>query len=252
MTRLILLTAIALAASAQPAHELALKARSAALDRADWKKAESLIDSALQRWERDQEPHDADYGRALDLAGMLAQRRKADLTTVVEPLYREALDILDHAGSAVSESDKALALELEALALTDIGQRALDAGPLKERALKVRNGIIRDMQGLSPSPSVTGPVSKLGNGIKGPQVISKREPAYNNLARMLKVQGTVILQLVIAADGTPYAFHLFRSVGFGLDEEAVRVVKEWRFRPATRDDNAIAVYVTIEVNFRLL
>jgi TonB family protein len=244
MTRLILLTAIAVAASAQPAHDLARKARSAALDRADWEKAESLISAAMKRWERDQEAHDADYGRALDLAGILAQHRKADLATVVEPLYREALDILDRAGSAVTESDTALALELEALALTDIGQRALDATPLKERALKVRNGIIR--------PSVTGPVSKLGNGIQGPQIIFKREPGYNNLARMLKVQGTVVLQLVITSDGTPYAFQLLRSLGFGLDEEAVRVVQEWRFRPATKDGNAIAVYVNIEVNFRLL
>jgi hypothetical protein len=66
----------------------------------------------------------------------------------VEPLYREALDILDHAGPGVPESDTALALELEALALKELGQRVLDDAPLKERALRIRAGIIRDVAEL--------------------------------------------------------------------------------------------------------
>jgi TonB family protein len=249
MTRLLLLTAVAVAASAQPAHDLALKARSAALDRADWKKAQSLIDSAMKRWERDQEPHDADYGRALDLAGILAQHRKADLT-VVEPLYREALDILDHAGPGVPESDTSLALELEALALKELG-RPLDAAPFKERALRIRTGIVRDVAVPSESPHAPTP-SRIGAGVKPPAVIYKVEPGYNNLARLAKVEGTVVLGLVVNADGTAQDLRLLRSVGFGLDEEALRVVKAWRFRPGFRDGNAVAVQVTIEVNFRLL
>jgi TonB family protein len=251
MTRLILFTAIAIAASAQPAHDLARAARSAALERSDPKEAQSLIDSALKRWERDQEPHDADYGRALDLSGMLAQHRKADLATVVEPLYREALDVFDHEGSAVPQNDTALALELEARALGDLG-RLLDAAALKDRAFRIRSGSVHDMKSHPPAPTVTGPVSRIGGGIKAPQVISKREPAYTNLARLLKVQGTVIVEVVVGADGTAQAFRLLRSLGFGLDEEAVRTVQEWRFQPATRDGNAVAVFASIEVNFRLL
>lgn len=251
MTRLILLAAIAVAASAQPAHDLALKARAAALSRGDWKKAQSLINEAIKRWEREQEAHDADYGRALDLSGMLAQHRKADLATVVEPLYRAALDIFDHADSGVSESDTAVALELEALALKDLG-RPLDAAPLKERALRIRTGIIRDVAAPSASPPHAPTPSRIGAGVKPPAVISKQEPEYNNLARLVKIQGTVVLGLVVNTDGMPQDFRLLRSVGFGLDEEAVRVVKAWRFRPGFRDETAVAVQVTIEVNYRLL
>jgi len=248
MTRLILLTAVAIAASAQPAHDLARQARSVALEYSDLKKAQSLINAAITQW--DQEPHDADYGRALDLSGMLAQHRKADLASVVEPLYRAALDTFDHAGSTASESDTALALELEALALKNLG-RTLDGAPFNERALQIRAGIIRDAYGLPPSQSDGGTIFRLERDIKPPQVISKHEPAYNNLARLVKVQGTVILELVVNTDGGPQDFRLVRSVGFGLDEEAARVVKEWRFQPATRGENPVALRVSVEVNYKL-
>ena len=251
MTRLILMAAIAVAAWAQPAHELALNARAAALDRADWKKAQSLIDSAIKRWNRDREPHDADYARALDLAGMLARHRNADLAAVVEPLFREALDIIEHDGSGASEADVAAALELEALALADLA-RPQDAAPLKERALKIRAEIVGVMDAAFPSPPRGAAASRIGKGVKPPALIHKQDPEYNNFARLVKVQGKVVLRLVIGEDGLPRDFHLVRSLGFGLDEEAFRVVKAWRFRPGYRDEAAVAVEVTIEVNYNLL
>jgi TonB family protein len=247
LTRAVLFTAIASVASAQSAHELARQARAAAFEQADSEKAESVINSALKQWERDQEPHDVEYARALDLAGMLSHLRQADLETVVEPLYREALEIFDHAGAGVPEGDNALALELEALALKELG-RTLEATPLRERASKIRIEIVRN---LNRSAATSTPY-KMGPGVKPPPIISRREPSYTEIARMVKVQGTVVLGLVVDTDGKPGDFRLLRSVGFGLDEQAVHDVGEWRFLPAIKDGNPVAVEVSIEVNFRLL
>jgi TPR repeat protein len=42
-----------------------------------------------------------------------------------------------------------------------------------------------------------------------------------------------------------------RPLGFGLDETAIEAVRQWRFRPATKDGKAVNVQATIEVNFVL-
>jgi periplasmic protein TonB len=41
------------------------------------------------------------------------------------------------------------------------------------------------------------------------------------------------------------------SPSFGLDAEAVRAVKQWRFHPGSRDGRAVAMYVTVELTFGL-
>ena len=44
---------------------------------------------------------------------------------------------------------------------------------------------------------------------------------------------------------------VLRSLGFGLDEKAIEAVKKWKFRPGSKNGQAVAVQATIEVNFRL-
>jgi len=56
---------------------------------------------------------------------------------------------------------------------------------------------------------------------------------------------------VVGADGRVYNPSVARSLGMGLDEKAVERVKEWKFRPATKDGKAVAVSVAVEVSFNL-
>jgi protein TonB len=37
----------------------------------------------------------------------------------------------------------------------------------------------------------------------------------------------------------------------GLDEKAIEAVKQYRFRPATKNGRPVAVYVAVVVDFRL-
>lgn len=96
-----------------------------------------------------------------------------------------------------------------------------------------------------------GGVFKVGNGVTSPHVIYDPEPEYSAEARQAKYQGTVVLWAIIGPDGLPRNLRVQRSLGMGLDEKALEAVKMWRFRPATKDGNPVAVQIEVEVNFHL-
>lgn len=96
-----------------------------------------------------------------------------------------------------------------------------------------------------------GGVFKVGNGVTAPHVIYDPEPEYSAEARQAKYQGTVVLWAIIGPDGLPRNLRVQRSLGMGLDEKALEAVKTWRFRPATKDGNPVAVQIEVEVNFHL-
>jgi TonB family protein len=94
-------------------------------------------------------------------------------------------------------------------------------------------------------------VFKVGGGIVPPQVLSAPDPPYSEVARQAKVQGTTLLQVVLNDRGEPTTIRIARPIGAGLDDRAVEAVKAWRFKPATRNGNPVAVQIDVEVNFRL-
>jgi TonB family protein len=68
-----------------------------------------------------------------------------------------------------------------------------------------------------------------------------------------KVQGIVRLEGIVQADGTVGDVRVLRSLDpvFGLDEEAVKAAKQFRFRPGTRQGQPVAVIVSFEIEFTL-
>jgi TonB family protein len=89
-------------------------------------------------------------------------------------------------------------------------------------------------------------------GAIAPSVLEKQEPQYSEEARLGKLQGAVLLSLVVGEDGQPRDLRVLKSLGMGLDENAVAAVSRWRFAPGTKDGLPVSVKSTIEVNFRLL
>ncbi|MGB6943640.1 MAG: TonB family protein [Bryobacteraceae bacterium] len=88
--------------------------------------------------------------------------------------------------------------------------------------------------------------------IHPPSLASKVEPEYSGEARNARVEGAVILRLVVASDGKPKEVTVVRGLGMGLDENAINAVSNWRFHPGTKDGTPVNVRIQIEVNFRLL
>jgi TonB family protein len=98
---------------------------------------------------------------------------------------------------------------------------------------------------------IGGGIYRIGGGVSAPVAIFDPDPEYSEEARKAKYQGTVVLWVVIGADGKPREIRVERSLGMGLDEKAMEAVKKWRFRPAMKDDQPVPVMVNIEVSFHL-
>jgi len=97
-----------------------------------------------------------------------------------------------------------------------------------------------------------GGVYQIGGEVSQPVPIYKIEPEYSEEARKAKYSGTVLLSVIIDANGNTRDIHVIRPLGLGLDEKAIEAVSKWRFRPAMRNGKPVAVQAQVEVNFRLL
>jgi TonB family protein len=105
-------------------------------------------------------------------------------------------------------------------------------------------------RGFGPEGDSAG--YSVGNGITAPSVLSRVDPEYSEEARKAKYSGSVMLSIVVNADGRADNIKVIKSLGMGLDEKAIEAVERWRFRPGTKDGVPVRVRAQIEVNFRLL
>jgi TonB family protein len=104
------------------------------------------------------------------------------------------------------------------------------------------------------TPSLPG-VARAGvNGVGIPSCIYCPIPQYTDKARAAKLSGSVVVQAVVTADGRAENISIVKGheLGLGLDENAIRAVAEWRFKPALGPDGKpVAVLVPVEVTFRI-
>lgn len=96
-----------------------------------------------------------------------------------------------------------------------------------------------------------GNIYSPGNGVSIPRAIYSPEPEFSEEARRSKYQGEVTLLATIGADGRTRDLRVVRSLGMGLDEKAMEAVRTWRFEPARKDGQPVAVQMNIIVNFHL-
>jgi periplasmic protein TonB len=96
-----------------------------------------------------------------------------------------------------------------------------------------------------------GGVFRVGGGITAPRVLFNPKPEYSEEARKAKFEGTVVLWLIVDSHGMPRELRVARSLGMGLDQKALEAVSQWRFKPANKGGEPVAVEVNVEVNFHL-
>jgi len=101
-------------------------------------------------------------------------------------------------------------------------------------------------------PARAETVYRIGGDVSAPKIVSKVGPGYTKKAKQDKVQGTVLLDLIVGADGAARKIQVIRSLDSGLDKQAIKAVSHWRFEPAKKAGKPVAVQAHVEVNFRLL
>jgi len=90
-------------------------------------------------------------------------------------------------------------------------------------------------------------------GVGFPTCVYCPSPQYSEDARKAKYQGTVVLQVIITADGRATNIEVIKGPGLGLEDKAVEAARTWRFKAAVGPSGRpVATITLIEVNFRLL
>ena len=111
-------------------------------------------------------------------------------------------------------------------------------------------GVASMKESTSEEPS-NGSVFPVGPGITPPRVILSPEPEFSPYARKAKFQGTATLSFVVSKEGLPTNIQIVNPIGCGLDEQAVLVVAKWKFEPAKREGQPVAVEIAVDIDFHL-
>jgi len=107
----------------------------------------------------------------------------------------------------------------------------------------------RESTGIRVYKAEKKEIFRLEKGITPPRVDSRVEPTYTEKARVAKLEGATQLYCEITAEGRVENVQVLRGLGMGLDEAAASSLSQWRFHPATRDGQPVAVFLTVDVNF---
>ena len=86
-----------------------------------------------------------------------------------------------------------------------------------------------------------------------PKLVREVTPDYTVAALRAKIQGIVVVECVVLPDGTIGDVKIIQSLDkvYGLDEEAIKTAKQWRFQPGRRLGEPVPVFVQIELSFTL-
>lgn len=84
-----------------------------------------------------------------------------------------------------------------------------------------------------------------------PEVMADFKPPYPDEARKAGIEGQIILQINVDADGKVTTAKIIRGLGYGLDEAALTGIKRFKFRPAVKGGEAVSTTINYTFTFLL-
>lgn len=122
-------------------------------------------------------------------------------------------------------------------------------GPMKDVLAQRGPNLTRKPEMLPEGP---GALRAGVSGVGMPKCVHCPDPRYSDAARAAKVQGNVLLGVVIRTEGKASAIRVLKAAPFGLTAQAIKAVEQWQFKPAQKEDGTpIPVAIPIEVTYRL-
>jgi protein TonB len=104
----------------------------------------------------------------------------------------------------------------------------------------------------APAPSVAPPPAPVVPPRFDAAYLRNPAPAYPRASRLAGQQGQVVLKVLVGAQGSAVSVAVQRSSGFErLDDAALNSVRQWRFAPAKRGEQAVEAWVLVPIVFRL-
>lgn len=84
-----------------------------------------------------------------------------------------------------------------------------------------------------------------------PVLLTHIAPRYTEVARKNQVQGSVTMRVLVGADGEVKQIRITRGLPDGLDDQAIAAVRQSKFKPATKDGQAVPFWLLLSVEFNL-
>ncbi len=141
---------------------------------------------------------------------------------------------------------KNLLLRLKAGTIDD----AAEQERLIAQADRLRDEALRLKQQREKWDAVPANAVRVGGTIKPPSKIKDVRPVYPEAAQNARVQGVVILEILVNEEGKVQAKRVLRSIPF-FDEPAMTAVGGWEFAPTHLNGVPVPVVMTVTVNFTL-
>lgn len=118
------------------------------------------------------------------------------------------------------------------------------------------NGVVRqagfgDADAAAAAQAVRPKAAEASPKVVPPEILSKPTPAYTDEARRMRVEGEVLLEVVLEASGHVRVLRVVRGLGHGLDESAVRAAEQISFKPAMRDGQPSDSTAVLHIIFQL-
>ena len=102
---------------------------------------------------------------------------------------------------------------------------------------------------VAPQVAPKAPV-RVGGDIRRPEKLRHVDPVYPPIAKAARVSGIVIVEAIIAADGTVRGARVIRSVPM-LDQAALDAVNQWRYTPTMLNGQPMEVIISVNVTFAI-
>jgi TonB family protein len=113
-------------------------------------------------------------------------------------------------------------------------------------------GYFDQLEGRPSDQNFPEPVYTVKTGeVSVPRVLYQVDPKFSEESRKAKYQGTITLSHVVDRSGSVQNIEITSPLGMGLDEEGVDAVRHWRFEPAMKAGEPVAVKIAVEVEFHL-
>ncbi len=108
--------------------------------------------------------------------------------------------------------------------------------------------------GRPPQPALAAIPTRIriGGNVQATKLISQVKPVYPEILQQQGIEGTILLQAIIAKDGGLSALAVMNALANpDLAKAAVDAVKQWRYEPTLLNGSPVEVATTIKVNFKL-
>ena len=182
-----------------------------------------------------------EYERQLDQAARQFEANR-DSQADLEALARAAREAADALRRAAAGDTSARAQAEAATVRLREAQRKLEAARAQQSASVDGSQPLRSPSGRAPVP-ITAAVTR-------PVPIKSPKPQHSAEAMRARIEGTVTLEVLVDERGLVADARVLKSIPL-LDQSALDAAKQWEFKPATLNGEAVPVLIQLELNFTL-